>query len=235
MAFGQPKHGFGSGLFGKESGLNADVYLNLTPLMDVMSNILFFLLATFGASVIAILPTTVPVRSDDSSVDSALDRVTVTLRADAQALTISCESGTLTDEQLATYRARLGKRSGQYDHEALTAALKRVKERFPGSKTLVLVPDDDLLYDVLVKLMDASRETRLPQGGRMELFPEVVMSGIAPAQPGAAPTATTVPGDAAGAPGLPAGVPMPAPTAPPAGVPTPAPGADSQPVAPGAP
>ncbi|MBI2892036.1 MAG: biopolymer transporter ExbD [Deltaproteobacteria bacterium] len=231
MAFGQPKQGMGSGLFGKESALNAEVYLNLTPLMDVMSNILFFLLATFGASVIAILPTTVPVRSDDSSVDSALDRVTVTLRADAEALTISCESGTLTDEQLATYRARLAKRGGQYDHEALTAALKRIKERFPGSKTLVLVPDDDLLYEVLVKLMDASRETRLPEGGRMELFPEVVMSGIAPALPGAppAPTATTAPEAAAPvAPG-----PAPAPVAPAPG-PAPAPVAPA-PVPPGAP
>jgi biopolymer transport protein ExbD len=231
MAFGQPKQGMGSGLFGKESGLNAEVYLNLTPLMDVMSNILFFLLATFGASVIAILPTTVPVRSDDSSVDSALDRVTVTLRADAEALTLSCESGTLTEEQLASYRARLAKRGGQYDHEALTAALKRIKERFPGSKTLVLVPDDDLLYEVLVKLMDASRETRLPQGGRMELFPEVVMSGIAPAQPGAAPapTASTAPEGAAPA----------APPAPPDGsaVPAPAPAAPAAqpPVAPGVP
>ena len=52
------KHGLGGGLFGKESTASYEVYLNLTPLMDVMSNILFFLLAAFGASAgIAVVPT----------------------------------------------------------------------------------------------------------------------------------------------------------------------------------
>jgi biopolymer transport protein ExbD len=192
MAFGQQRHGMGAGFFGKESGLNAEVYLNLTPLMDVMSNILFFLLATFGASVIAILPTTVPVRSDDSSVDSALDRVTVTLRIDVGGLSINCESGTLTDDQLAAYRARLPMRNGGYDLEGLTAALLNIKQRFPGSKTLVMVPDDNVKYDVLVHLMDASREVRLPTG-RTELFPEVVLSGVATPEPGTTPAAPAAP------------------------------------------
>ena len=77
----------GGGLFGKESALTMEVYLNLTPLMDVMSNILFFLLASFGASALAVLSTTVPVQStEDSSIASEEDKVTVTVVASVKSL-----------------------------------------------------------------------------------------------------------------------------------------------------
>ena len=77
--------GIGAGLFGKDSGTVYEVYLNLTPLMDVMSNLLFFLLASFGATMVAIMPTTVPTVSSGESTpdpDKTEDAVNVTLRAD---------------------------------------------------------------------------------------------------------------------------------------------------------
>src|SRR5438045_77596 len=110
MAFGgaEKKYSYGGGLFGKESGTNYEVYLNLTPLMDVMSNILFFLLAAFGASVVAIMPLTVPVRTDDMPPpESEPDRVTVMMRADATGLAINCESTTLGPDELSPFAAKL--------------------------------------------------------------------------------------------------------------------------------
>ena len=176
----QKHSALGGGLFGKESAVY-DVYLNLTPLMDVMSNLLFFLLAAFGASVIAVLQTTVPVRTDDeSSVDTAMDKVTVTLQVNAAGFTINCESGTIPEDQLNQYGAQLAKRAGAYDNPALTVALKRIKDRFPASKTMVMVPDDDIRYQMLVDIMDAAREWSGPGGQKRILFPEVVMSGVDP-------------------------------------------------------
>src|SRR6478735_8395429 len=94
------KRGFGGGLFGKDSQ-SYDVYLNLTPLMDVMSNILFFLLAAFGASAVAILSVTVPVdASSDPSTDPPEDKVTVTMRADATGITIACSDPVKTPDEL---------------------------------------------------------------------------------------------------------------------------------------
>ena len=194
----------GGGLFGKESAV-FEVSLNLTPLMDVMSNLLFFLLAAFGASVIAVLQTTVPVRSEDeSSIDTAMDKVTVTLQVNAAGFTLNCESGTIPEEQLAPYGAQLAKRAGAYDNDALTVALKRIKERFPASKTIVMVPDDDIRYQVLVDIMDAARDWTGPGGQKRTLFHEVVMSGVDP-------RALIAP---AAAPALPASVPAPALPAP---------------------
>jgi biopolymer transport protein ExbD len=157
-----------------------DVFLNLTPLMDVMSNILFFLLAAFGASSLAILAATVPVQSsEETSIAAEEDKVTVTLRAEATAgFTVQCDSTTMTREQLRAYGGKLPKIDGKFDLPGLTAALKKVKERFPGSSSLILVGDDEIPYEQIVKIMDAARELKLPDGRKIILFPEVVLSGI---------------------------------------------------------
>jgi len=188
MSFGGGhKDGLG-GLFGKESATSYEVYLNLTPLMDVMSNILFFLLAAFGSTLVAILPTTVPLRTADVSptIEAKEDKVTVTLRVDATSLLMALDSPTLPPEQLRALGAQLGRvtvtnaRTGekleQYDYAGLTAALKRVKERYPASQTMVLVPNDDIIYETVVEIMDAARDYQLPSGHKMVLFDEVVMS-----------------------------------------------------------
>src|SRR3954447_17841821 len=93
------KGGLG-GMFGNQS-TTYDVYLNLTPLMDVMSNILFFLLAAFGASAVAVLSVTVPVdASSDPSTDPPEDKVTVTMRADATGITLGCQDPVKTPDEL---------------------------------------------------------------------------------------------------------------------------------------
>lgn len=180
MSFGAKKHGGGlGGLFGKESATALSVDLNITPLMDVMSNILFFLLAAFGSTVVAILPTTVPVRSTDTAVAEAQEeKVNVSLRADATGLTLKAESSNIDPALLKDFAAKLPKKGDRYDFEGLTLALKRIKEKYPASKSMVLVPDDDMKYQLIVDIMDAARDYKVATGHRIELFPEVVLSGL---------------------------------------------------------
>ena len=176
MSFGVKKRGF-VGMFGKESATNYEVYLNLTPLMDVMSNILFFLLAAFGASIVSILSATIPVQSDTPADAPEEDVVTLAVRADATGLSVSCDSQTMSKDKLEVCRSRIPKRGGDYDYAAFTTALLHIKERFPGSATMVLVPEDNARYETLVKVMDAGRE--VDTGGRKRvLFPDVVLSQL---------------------------------------------------------
>jgi len=55
----------GSSVFGEEA--TQPVTLNLTALMDILSNLLFFLLACFGATIVMAINATVPVASSDKS------------------------------------------------------------------------------------------------------------------------------------------------------------------------
>jgi biopolymer transport protein ExbD len=179
MSFGGGKKPGLSGLFGNESATSYDVYLNLTPLMDVMSNILFFLLAAFGATVVAILPTTVPVRSTDTAAAVAEEeKVNVTIKAEALLLTVGCDSPNIDPAKLRELAGKIGKKDGTYDFGALNLLVRRIKESYPASKTVILVPEDDMAYEVIVKIMDAVRDYRLPDGRKIELFPEVVLSAL---------------------------------------------------------
>lgn len=173
------KKGIGGGLFGKESTTTYDVYLNLTPLMDVMSNILFFLLAAFGASAVAVFAVTVPIDATaDSSDAPPEDKITVTLRADAAGLTVGCTDPVKTPDELKVCARTLPKRGTEYDLPGLQAVLKDIKGRFPGSEAIMVVPDDDLHYETVVKLLDAARDIKQPDGKRLALFPEVIMSSL---------------------------------------------------------
>jgi biopolymer transport protein ExbD len=177
------KHrGIGAGLFGKESGTSYEVYLNLTPLMDVMSNLLFFLLASFGATMVAIMPTTVPTVSSGESApadDKKEDAVNVTMRADAAGITLKCESDTIAPDLLKDMGGKIPKVNGQYDYKQITSTLKNIKEKYRASKSVVVVPDDNIPYETVVKLLDAARDTRLIDTRNAILFPDVVLSGIA--------------------------------------------------------
>lgn len=190
-------------MFGAESG-STEVYLNLTPLMDVMSNILFFLLAAFGTSIVAILPATMPVASSEQTdVEKDTDKVTVAVRLTDKGLNINCQNDFMTPNELKPYEAFIvvrnhaepsaGARANkdpcsgpEANRDPLcdfTAALRRVKDHFPASKTMVLAPDDTIGYQEVIRVMDAAREQRISESRKVILFPDVVLSGVIGAEP----------------------------------------------------
>lgn len=60
---------------------------------------------------------------------------------------------------------------GEYDYEALTAKLAEIKDAFPDETKVILNAEPDIKYEIIINVMDASRETE----GRL-LFPDVVLS-----------------------------------------------------------
>jgi biopolymer transport protein ExbD len=164
------------GMFGKESATSYEVYLNLTPLMDVMSNILFFLLAAFGSTLIAVLPTTIPTRGAGGPEVQEQEKVNITVRADATGLTLACDSPNIDPAVLKEYGGRFGRKGEGYDVASFANALKRIKERYPESRTMILVPDDGFRFEQVVAIMDAARDYKLPNGRKVMLFDEVVLS-----------------------------------------------------------
>ena len=176
----EKRSSLGGGMFGKESSANYEVYLNLTPLMDVMSNILFFLLAAFGATAVAIFSVTVPVdaTSDAPSEAPPEDRVTVTMRADMTGVTLGCQDPMKLPEELRLCSQHISKAGGVYDVKTLSTSLQKIKQRYPTANTLVFIPDDDIKYETLVKLLDVARDVKQPDGKRLPLFPDVVMSSL---------------------------------------------------------
>ena len=170
-------------VFGAEGEIDR-VDLNLTPLMDVMSNILFFLMASVGASVVALLPASVPTRSEQASAaEPPVDQVLVTLQVTPAGFKATAANERLTPAETAPLRFELAKLPGKDEkggwampYEELTRRLATIKDKYRASDTVIILPEGEVPYDVIIKTMDAARG--LGKEAHRTLFPKVVISDL---------------------------------------------------------
>jgi biopolymer transport protein ExbD len=158
---------------------------DLTALLDILSNIIFFLMASFGAAVVAMVPTSVPTVSESGETDTADEgdkvTVTMTLARDGTAEITAAHQEMLPSE-LEPFAKTIPGEGGEIAAERVQAHLWSIKQAFRKSKDLVLVPDGDVTYEAMVKAMDAARERPMVVDGEKvfpELFPAVVVSSRA--------------------------------------------------------
>jgi biopolymer transport protein ExbD len=165
-------------MFGKEGSPDTVVDLNLTPLMDVMSNILFFLLASFGAAIVSFLNASVPVQSDSPPPEMRKDQVVLTLQITPKEFKLAASNDWIPAEDLKQLNRAIPSAGGTHDLKGLNQAIFRIKQSYPASDTVMLVPDETIPYDLIVATMEATREFKLESKRKVRLFPKVVVSGI---------------------------------------------------------
>jgi biopolymer transport protein ExbD len=177
---GEEEAGPKSNVFGEAP--IAPVQLNLTALMDILSNLLFFLLAAFGATIVMVINGTVPVQSsDESGVADTKRAVTVNVAVSKTGFQVSALGTAFTQEELDAMGRVINLKHNEHDFKTLTATLKGIKEKYPKSDTVILTPDGGLRYEVLVRAMDSAREYEEKEGIAMKtvaLFPTVVVSAL---------------------------------------------------------
>src|SRR5271170_6566463 len=169
----------GSNVFGEEA--HAPVQLNLTALMDILSNLLFFLLACFGTTIVMGINATVPVQSDKSSVADTRQTVTAGVAVGKGGFDVSIVGAAQSQDELDRWRKRIPLRDGNPDTDALTAHLLAIKQNYPKSDTMILTPESGTSYEFMVRAMDAARETEVTLSGNkrlVALFPTVVVSTV---------------------------------------------------------
>ena len=158
---------------------------DLTALLDILSNIIFFLMASFGAAILSVLPAKVPTTSENGESDVANegDKVTVTMTLNKRgAVEISAANQELFPDELAKFSKSIPGKDGQLDVEAVNSHLWSIKEQFRASKDLVLIPEPDVRYAMMIEAMDVARERRMEVNGQLvypKLFPAVIVSSKA--------------------------------------------------------
>jgi biopolymer transport protein ExbD len=158
---------------------------DLTALMDILSNIIFFLMASFGAAVVAILPASVPTISESGENDTETDedKVTVTIKLAADGkVDISAANNEMLPEELEPLSKTIPGLEGEIDAASISAHLWSIKDQFRKSKNAVIVCDDDVTYQMLVNTMDAARERKMVVDGEEvvpAMFPAQVVSSMA--------------------------------------------------------
>ncbi len=152
-----------------------DTEINMVPIMNMFLVLIPFLLMSASFLHLKAINTSVPVQAERSA-DAAAEpeaKVTVVLELQARGLELSAFSDAVADEELERLAGSLRRGpDGAYPLGELAGRLRAIKERYPASDTLLLVPEGRVLYDTIIRTMDAARRT-----GEDPLFPNVVLSG----------------------------------------------------------
>lgn len=152
-----------------------DAELNLVPLIDVFTVLVFFLLVTAVFSRTTILELHLPERSSAEAPPDNLPNIEVVVRRG------NIEAGDRDNGPMQT----LVNRNQGYDLQGLSELLQQLKVRYPQHRAVTLLVEPDISYDQLVQVMDAVRMTHAPidtSATRAELFPDISI-GDAPAAP----------------------------------------------------
>ncbi len=158
--------------------------LNLTPVMDLFTTMIPFLLMSAAFFQISIINASVPTISDGPLEPGQSEKVmNILLRVDNQGYHIMGNGENVTMAELNSVRATIPKIRRRFDIQTLTAVLGGIKWRFPRGKTVVMVPDPGIPYETIISTMDAARwgltETSgTNAGSRKLLYPSVVLSSV---------------------------------------------------------
>jgi biopolymer transport protein ExbD len=153
-----------------------DTELNMVPIMNMFMVLIPFLLMSASFIHIKAINTSVPVHADTSKKNAEKDadvKVTVMLALGETELNVTATASGLTAAQLSALEASIPLKGGLETVEGrLKETLKTIKTSYPGSDTIVLVPDASILYDDIIRTMDMARNI-----DQSDLFPNVVLSG----------------------------------------------------------
>ncbi len=152
-----------------------DPELNMIPIMNIFLVIIPFLLTSVSFFHIKAISTSVPVLADSSpSMQKQPEiKLTVIVEMQPQAMRLSAIADELSAEVLNDYAQRIKLEApGVYPLRELTEYLQLLKAIYPASDTIILIPDNTVMYDSIIQAMDAARNFN-----DSPLFPNVVLSG----------------------------------------------------------
>jgi biopolymer transport protein ExbD len=147
------------------------------PIMNMFLVLIPFLLMSASFFHIRAINTSVPVHSQASEASTHTPvkeepKVTVVVELKADQVRLTALSSNLSVEVLAELEKAFPKSiDSESSMASLAQYLAEVKDRFPASDTMLLIPDDGILYNEIVQVMDCARIRE-----KRELFPNVVIS-----------------------------------------------------------
>jgi biopolymer transport protein ExbD len=151
-----------------------DDEINMVPIMNMFMVLIPFLLMSASFFHIKAINTSVPVLAEGSDEDAAEKQiaVTVVVKLKTNGIQTSALSKDLSESDLAVLDGEFNfNADNETTYTAFSEYLQSIKKRYPKSDTLILIPEDDILYDTIIQTMDVARKT-----DEDSLFPNVVLS-----------------------------------------------------------
>lgn len=162
--------------------------LDLVPIMNLVTILIPFLLMASSFVSLAVIDSTLPAigAPPTEAQEEEEDKLTLTVAVTNEGFTIAGADAVLgpraegEDAGPTVPCTRPGCPTvDSYDTTELVRLLNQIKDRYEDEENVILVPESDIPYEVLVATMDATREdpqTKVDGKPRL-LFPYVVIAG----------------------------------------------------------
>jgi biopolymer transport protein TolR len=147
--------------------------LNIVPYLDIITNIMMFVLASISVSFVASIDTTPPaIGGGKVRVDPSAKSLNLAAFITTQGISLKTSSGNIATGCNDVGSGITVLKSGEeYDYKGLTACAKRLKNAnaaFKEETQVTLTANPGVEYKTVIDVMDALRND-----GEEELFPEV--------------------------------------------------------------
>lgn len=153
-----------------------DIDIDMVPIMNMFLVLIPFLLMSAAFFQLKAINTSVPVLAEERQGDPIAKtekKVTVIVEIKENALQVSTISDSVDDIALSAMETKIAKEKKEaYPFNKMVLCLKKIKEKYPASDTLILIPDGAILYETIIHVMDMARQSE-----NVSLFPHVVISG----------------------------------------------------------
>jgi biopolymer transport protein ExbD len=156
-----------------------DREVDLAALVDVLANMLFFLLATVTFLQLKTLNAAVPALSTGAvSTGKSVD-VSVEIRASGYVVAATGESPN-KDSGFRPVNIEIPRKGAELDDAELTKQLWEIKKTAPEVKNIMIFPEQGVVFDEIVRTMDATREmpSMLDPRKKVPLFTRPVLSEL---------------------------------------------------------
>jgi biopolymer transport protein ExbD len=142
----------------KKESLEMDIMeiLNLTPMMDVLTVLVVFLLITAVFTSITVMDLNVPTNTGEAVSSKPNFAIEVIVRRTG----LEIANG-------SSVEAAIPKVDGKYDLKKLSELLLALKAQYPQKEDATVLMEPKVEYDYLVQVMDVVR------GAEMPLFPKI--------------------------------------------------------------
>ena len=152
-----------------------DTELNMIPIMNIFLVIIPFLLTSVSFFHIKVISTSVPVMADSTHVSVKPEKIKLTVIVEMRQadMRLSTTAENLDPQELEQFEQLIKlQAAGMYPIMELNEYLQSIKRTYPESDTLILIPDETVIYESIIQAMDAARNFN-----DSPLFPNVVLSG----------------------------------------------------------
>ncbi len=153
----------------KKNAVETDIMelLNLTPMMDVLTVLVVFLLITAVFTSITVMDLNVPTNSGASASNKPNFAIEVIVRKAG----LEIANG-------SSVEAAIPKKDNKYDLKKLSEMLVRLKAQYPQKEDATVLMEPKIEYDYMVQVMDAVRGAEVRAEGSKEvekivLFPKI--------------------------------------------------------------